>query len=79
MIMNLRPTKPENLNTIIEEMEDRFPDDEQQQKIVDIIGEVLGRADGAAERQAMTENAKEAREQFDQEGREQQDDLMEIG
>jgi hypothetical protein len=79
MIMNLRPTKPENLNTIIEEMEVRFPDDDQQRKIVDLIAEVLGRPDGAAERQAMTENAKEARkEQLDQEAREQQEEMMEV-
>jgi hypothetical protein len=71
MIMNLRPTKPENLNTIIEEMEDRFPNDEQQLKIVTLIAEVLGKPDGEAERQAMTDNAKEARkEQLGQESRE---------
>lgn len=81
MIMNLRPTKPENLNTIIEEMEDRFPSDEQQQKIVNIIAEVLGRPDGEAEMQAMKENAKEARqEQMVQEMREHgQEEVMETG
>lgn len=61
MIMNLRPSKPENLNTIIEQMEDRFPQEETQYEIVRIIGEVLGRPDGEAERNAMTQNAKEAR------------------
>jgi hypothetical protein len=61
MIMNLRPTKPENLNTIVEEMEERFPGDETQLEIVRVIAEVLGRPDGEAERHAMTENAKEAR------------------
>jgi hypothetical protein len=71
MIMNLRPTKPENLNTIIEEMEDRYPNDEQQLKIVTLIAEVLGKPDGEAERQAMTDNAKEARkEQLGHESRE---------
>jgi hypothetical protein len=70
MIMNLRPTKPESLNTIVEEMEERFPDGIQME-IVGIIGEVLGKPDGEAERQAMSDNAKEARkEQFDQESRE---------
>ncbi|CZR58131.1 uncharacterized protein PAC_08022 [Phialocephala subalpina] len=61
MIMNLRPTKPENLNTIVEEMEERFPGDELQWEIVGVIAEVLGKPDGEAERQAMTEEAKEAR------------------
>ncbi len=61
MIMNLRPTKPENLNTIVEQMEDRFPGDELQTEIVEIITEVLGKADGEGERQAMTDNANEAR------------------
>lgn len=79
MIMNLRPTKPENLNTIIEEMEVRFPEDEQQRKIVSLIAEVLGTSDGAAERQAMTDNAKEARkEQLDQESKEQQEEVMNL-
>ena len=71
MIMNLRPTKPESLNTIVEEMEERFPDDVQME-IVRVIGEVLGKPDGEAERQAMTDNAKEARkEQLDQGSREE--------
>lgn len=61
MIMNLRPTKPENLNTIIEEMEYRFPQEEQQEKIVSLIAEVLGTPDGKAEKQAMTNSANEAR------------------
>ena len=74
MILNLRPTKPENLNTIVEEMEERFPGDELQNEIVRVIAEVLGRPDGEAERQAMTDNAKEARkEQLDR-----QDEGMEI-
>jgi hypothetical protein len=62
MIMNLRPANVSNLNTVVEEMTDRFSD-EQQEEIVAIIGDVLGRPDGAAERQAMTDNAKEAREE----------------
>jgi hypothetical protein len=74
MILNLRPTKPENLNTIVEEMEERFPGDELQNEIVGVIAEVLGRPDGEAERQAMTDNAKEARkEQLDK-----QEEAMEV-
>lgn len=61
MIMNLRPTKPENLNTIVEEMEERFPGDELQWEIVGAIAEILGKPDGEAERQAMSDEAKEAR------------------
>jgi hypothetical protein len=63
MILNLRPTKPENLNTIVEEMEVRFPGDDLQFEIVGVIAEVLGKPDGEAERQAMSENAKEARKE----------------
>ena len=69
MVMNLRPSKPENLNTIVEEMEERFSDDTQKE-IVRVITEVLGKPDGEAERQAMSDNAKEARkEQEDQDAR----------
>ena len=76
MILNLRPTKPESLNTIVEEMEDRFPD-EQQNEIVAVIAEVLGSPDGEAERQAMTDNAAEARkQQLDQENK--QEEGMEV-
>jgi len=70
MIMNIRPTKPENLNTIIEEMEDRFPSDEQQMRIVSLIAEVLGMPDGKAEKQAMVDNARTRKEQEDQEAQE---------
>ncbi len=76
MIMNLRPTKPENLTVVIEEMESRFSD-EQQLEIVGIIAEVLGKPDGEAERQAMTDNATEARkEEYDEASRKQE--VMEI-
>ena len=61
MIMNLRPANAGNLNTVVEEMTERF-NDEQIDEMLVIIEEVLGRPDGAAERQAMTDNAKEARE-----------------
>lgn len=64
MILNLRPTKPENLNTIVEEMEGRFPGEDLQFEIVGVIAEVLGKPDGEAERQAMSENAKEARKEL---------------
>ena len=77
MIINLRPTKPENLNTIVEEMEERYPGDDLQKEIVGVIAEVLGRPDGEAERQAMTDSAKEARqEQLDQDAR--QGEVMEV-
>lgn len=68
MILNLRPTKPENLNTIVEEMEGRFPGEEQQLEICAIITEVLGKPDGEAERQAMSENAIEARKEIERQG-----------
>lgn len=61
MILNLRPTKPESLNTIVQEMEQRFPEDDTQLEIVRVISEVLGRPDGEAERHAMTETATNAR------------------
>ncbi|KAG9245783.1 RNA polymerase Rpb4-domain-containing protein [Calycina marina] len=62
MIVNLRPTKPESLNTIVEEFETRFPDEDVQQRIVDVIVEALGSPDGNAERQAMTDDANQARQ-----------------
>ncbi|KAK3946093.1 RNA polymerase Rpb4-domain-containing protein [Diplogelasinospora grovesii] len=47
-IMNLRPSSSALLSTAIEDMEERFSDEEQQ-KIVDIIAEVLGRNEPAAD------------------------------
>jgi hypothetical protein len=41
-ILNLRPDNSAVLSTAIEDMEERFSEEEQQ-KIVAIIGEVLGR------------------------------------
>lgn len=41
-ILNLRPSSSALLSTAIEDMEERFSEDEQN-KIVDIIGDVLGR------------------------------------
>ncbi|KAK4122721.1 hypothetical protein N657DRAFT_656825 [Parathielavia appendiculata] len=45
-ILNLRPLSSALLSTAIEDMEERFGDEEQN-KIVDIIGEVLGRPEPA--------------------------------
>lgn len=41
MILNLRPSSNAVLNTVIEDMEERFSEDEQN-AILDIIAEVLG-------------------------------------
>ena len=68
MILNLRPIKPENLNTIVEEMEARFPGEELQREICEIIAEVLGKPDGEAERNAMSESAIEARKEVERQG-----------
>ncbi|KAH6672979.1 DNA-directed RNA polymeras-like protein III subunit RPC9 [Halenospora varia] len=62
MILNLRPTKPENLHVVVQQIEDRFSE-EDQSHILQVISDVLGRPDGGAERQAMNENAKEARKE----------------
>jgi DNA-binding MarR family transcriptional regulator len=45
-ILNLRPSSSALLSTAIEDMEERFSEEEQN-KIVDIIAEVLGRAETA--------------------------------
>jgi len=51
-ILNLRPSSTALLSTIVEDMEERFTEDEQN-KIIEIIAEVLGSddppADGAGE------------------------------
>ncbi|GAO13302.1 hypothetical protein UVI_02013160 [Ustilaginoidea virens] len=41
MILNLRPASVAALNTIIEDMPERFPDEEQEQ-MVNIVAEILG-------------------------------------
>lgn len=41
MIINLRPASIAALNAIVEEMSDRFSD-EQQEELIGIIAEVLG-------------------------------------
>ncbi|KAI0998746.1 hypothetical protein K3495_g9451 [Podosphaera aphanis] len=61
MIINLRPTKPENLNTVIEEMEFRYPEEETQHEICAAIMEVLGQPDKQAENGSMRNNAMDAR------------------
>ncbi|KAK1253871.1 hypothetical protein MKX07_001948 [Trichoderma sp. CBMAI-0711] len=48
MILNLRPASVAALNTVIEEMAERFSD-EQQEEMVAIISEVLGQFDDAAQ------------------------------
>ncbi|KAK3387106.1 RNA polymerase Rpb4-domain-containing protein [Podospora didyma] len=45
-ILNLRPASNAQLATAVEDLEERFTEDEQQQ-IVDIIAEVLGRDEPA--------------------------------
>jgi hypothetical protein len=62
MILNLRPASVAALNTVIEEMGERF-NDEQQEEMVTIILEVLGQfepsdpnANGDADDAAETEN-----------------------
>lgn len=46
MILNLRPASVAALNTVIEEMSERFSD-EQQEEMVNIILEVLGQFEAA--------------------------------
>lgn len=41
MLVNMRPHCSENLNTVLEEMEMRFSEDEQQD-IIQAVGEILG-------------------------------------
>lgn len=48
MILNLRPASVPALNTIIEDMTERFTA-EQQEELVNIIAEVLGYFDPPAE------------------------------
>ena len=47
MILNLRPSTIAVLSTVIEDMEDRFSDDEQA-AILQVIADVLGRDESAA-------------------------------
>jgi hypothetical protein len=47
MILNLRPASVAALNTVVEDMTDRFTE-EQQEEMVQIVGEVLGFPEPAA-------------------------------
>lgn len=60
MIINLRPTTTEALAVAIEEMSERFSE-EQHFEIADIVGEVLGKQDGEAV-QRMRDSANDARD-----------------
>lgn len=62
MIMNHRPTHVSHLMFILEDLEERFPEPAVQQEIINIIADVLGTPDDEAERLAMSESAKGARE-----------------
>ncbi|KAL2265466.1 hypothetical protein VTJ83DRAFT_6566 [Remersonia thermophila] len=56
-ILNLRPSSSALLSTAIEDMEERFSEEEQN-RIVDIIAEVLGRSDpGEADGEAAEAEA----------------------
>lgn len=44
MVLNLRPASVAGLNTIIEDMSERFSE-EQQEDMVNIVAQVLGRFD----------------------------------
>ncbi|KAI5456389.1 RNA polymerase Rpb4-domain-containing protein [Mariannaea sp. PMI_226] len=64
MILNLRPASVAALNTVVEEMSERF-NEEQQEAMVTIIGEVLGYPPAPADAQeaegeAATEDANAA-------------------
>lgn len=59
MILNLRPASVAALNTVIEEMAERFSD-EQQEEMVAIISEVLGQFDAAQGNANDTGDATEA-------------------
>ena len=61
MIMNLRPIKPEILNTVVDSMESRFPGDEQQAEICEAIRGALGQPNWDVEREDMKNDAEEAR------------------
>ncbi|APA09430.1 hypothetical protein SS1G_12234 [Sclerotinia sclerotiorum 1980 UF-70] len=78
MIINHRPTSMENLNIIIEELELRFPDENEQWAIIDIVKEVLGAQDAEEMKQAMADNTEIAKkdEQKRQEDEKRRYDAM---
>ncbi|QSZ37496.1 hypothetical protein DSL72_008594 [Monilinia vaccinii-corymbosi] len=61
MIINHRPTTMPNLNNIIEELDTRFPDENDQWAILDIISEVLGAQDVEEMKKAMADNTEIAK------------------
>ena len=77
MIMNIRPTRADVLNAIVEELETRF-DQTQQNEITEIVIEVLGQPDGEAERQALVDSAESARKEHDGHPVEGSDGAMEV-
>lgn len=68
----------ENLNIIIEELELRFPDENEQWAIIDIVKEVLGAQDAEEMKQAMADNTEIAKkdEQKRQEDEKRRYDAM---
>lgn len=56
MILNLRPASVAALNTIVEDMAERF-NDEQQEELLTIISEVLGQFDPPAEEEQTNGDA----------------------
>ncbi|KAJ6441788.1 RNA polymerase III, subunit C17 [Purpureocillium lavendulum] len=56
MILNLRPSSVIGLNTVVEDMSERFTED-QQQEMVDIIAEVLGQFETAEPDEGQDEAA----------------------
>lgn len=58
MILNLRPASVAALNTILEDMTDRYTEDEQEQ-MVNIISEILGRFEETAQAQGEEDIAME--------------------
>ena len=57
-ILNMRPSSSAQLSAVIEDMEDRFTE-EDQNRLIDIIAEVLGR-DEPAQNGTEDENAMES-------------------
>lgn len=56
MMLNLRPTNPVALNTVIEDMEVRFHQDQQEDisaGIAEVLGQFPEEEDGAAEEDIM--------------------------
>ncbi|KAF7863951.1 hypothetical protein EAF04_006916 [Stromatinia cepivora] len=78
MIINHRPTSMENLNIIIEELELRFPDENEQWAIIDVVKEVLGAQDAEEMKQTMADNTEIAKkdEQKRQEDEKRRYDAM---